>query len=126
MLSVILAGKICKRFEEGGKPYTALSLKLNTGIPVRIVNDLLYDMTKIHVLIEVTSDEKGEESFYLPAEPTSRLSVGTLIDRLESLGRWTLELDMHMLDSANWRNIIKARSAYLDSQHEILLKDIEN
>ena len=83
-------------------------------------------MTKIHVLIEVTSDEKGEESFYLPAEPTSRLSVGTLIDRLESFGRWTLELDMHMLDSANWRNIIKARSAYLDSQHEILLKDIEN
>lgn len=126
MLSVILASKICKRFEEGGKPYTALSLKLDTGIPVRIVNDLLYDMTRIHILIEVTSDEKGEESFYLPAEPTSRLSVGTLIDRLESLGKWALELDMHMLDSDNWRNIIKARSAYLDSQHEILLKDIEN
>lgn len=124
MLSVILAGKICHRFEYGGKPYTALALKLETGIPVRIVNDLLYDMTQVHVLIEVTSDEKGEESFYLPAEPTTRLSVGTLVDRLESWGRWTLDLDMHMLDSDNWRHIIKARSAYLESQHDILLKDV--
>lgn len=124
LLSVILAGKICKRFEDGGKPYTALSLKLETGIPVRIVNDLLYDMTKIHVLIEVTSDEKGDESFYIPAEPTSRLSVGALIDRLESHGKWSLEINMHMLASDKLRNVIKARSAYLDSQHEVLLKDI--
>lgn len=124
LLSVILAGKICKRFEDGGKPYTALALKLDTGIPVRIVNDLLYDMTRIHILIEVTSDEKGEESFYLPAEPTSRLSVGILIDRLESYGKWPLELNMHMLDTGKWKNIIKSRSAYLESQHEILLKDI--
>ena len=126
MLSVILASKICRRFEDGGKPYTALALKLETGIPVRIVNDLLYEMTNVHVLIEVTSDEKGEESFFLPAEPNSRLSVGTLVDRLESQGKWALELDMHMLDSANWRSIIKARSAYLDSQHGILLKDVGN
>ena len=75
-------------------------------------------------MMEVTSDQKGEESFYLPAEPTTRLSVGTLVDRLESRGRWTLDLDMHMLDSDNWRHIIKARSAYLESQHDILLKDV--
>lgn len=123
LLSVILAGKICKRFEDGGKPYTALALKLETGIPIRIVNDLLYDMTKIHVLIEVTCDEKGE-SFYIPAEPTSRLSVGALVDRLESHGKWSLEINMHMLASDKLRNLIKARSAYLDSQHKVLLKDM--
>lgn len=124
LLSVILAGKICKRFEDGGKPYTALALKLETGIPIRIVNDLLYNMTKIHVLIEVTCDEKGDESFYIPAEPTSRLSVGALVDRLESHGKWSLEINMHMLASDKLRNLIKARSAYLDSQHKVLLKDM--
>ena len=124
MLCVILASKVCKRFEQGGKPYTALDLKLETGIPVRIVNDLLYELTRVHVIIEVNGDEKGEEGYFQPAEPTSRLSVGLLIDRLESQGKWTMELDMHMLDSDNWRHIIKARSAYLDSQRGILLKDV--
>lgn len=124
MLCVILASKVCKRFEQGGKPYTALDLKLETGIPVRIVNDLLYELTRVHVIIEVNGDEKGEEGCFQPAEPTSRLSVGLLIDRLESQGKWTMELDMHMLDSDNWRHIIKARSAYLDSQRGILLKDV--
>lgn len=124
MLCVILASKVCKRFEQGGKPYTALDLKLETGIPVRIVNDLLYELMRVHVIIEVNGDEKGEEGCFQPAEPTSRLSVGLLIDRLESQGKWTMELDMHMLDSDNWRHIIKARSAYLDNQRGILLKDV--
>ena len=124
MLSAILAGLVCRRFEEGGKPYSALSLKLKTGIPVRVVNDLLYELTKVHVIIEVTSDEKGEESFYLPAEPTSRLSLGLLIDRLESQGHWTIDFDVHMIDSDFWRQAIKERSSYLDRQREILLKDI--
>ena len=73
---------------------------------------------------ETTADEKGEESLYQPAESTSRLSVGMLIDRLESQGRWTMELDMHKLSSANWKRVIKSRSDYLDSQRHILLKDM--
>ncbi len=124
MLSVMLASLVCKRFEEGGRPYSALELKLKTGIPVRVVNDLLYELTQVNVLIEVTADEKGEESLYQPAESTSRLSVGMLIDRLESQGRWTMELDMHKLSSANWKRVIKSRSDYLDSQRHILLKDM--
>lgn len=124
MLSVMLGSLICKRFEEGGKPYTALELKLETGIPVRIVNDLLYDLTRMHIIIEVTGDEKGEISCYQPAEPTSRLSVGLLIDRLESQGRWSLELDLHKFASENWKHVIKSRSDYLDNQRGILLKDM--
>lgn len=124
MLSVMLGSLICKRFEEGGRPYTALELKLETGIPVRIVNDLLYDLTRMHIIIEVTGDEKGEISCYQPAEPTSRLSVGLLIDRLESQGRWSLELDLHKFASENWKHLIKSRSDYLDNQRGILLKDM--
>lgn len=124
MLSVMLGSLICKRFEEGGRPYTALELKLETGIPVRIVNDLLYDLTRMHIIIEVTGDEKGEISCYQPAEPTSRLSVGLLIDRLESQGRWSLELDLHKFASENWKHVIKSRSDYLDNQRGILLKDM--
>lgn len=124
MLSALLASRICKRFEEGKRPYTALELKLETGIPIRITTDLLYELTKVNILTEVTADEKGEESFFQPAEALTRLSVGTLIDRLESHGKWNIDFDIHKLNSDSWRCIIKQRSDYLDSQRTVLLKDL--
>lgn len=124
MLSALLASRICKHFEEGKRPYTALDLKLETGIPIRITTDLLYELTKVHILTEITSDEKGEVSFFQPAETLTRLSVGTLIDRLESYGKWNIEFDFNKLKSDSWRHIIKQRSDYLDSQRTILLKDL--
>lgn len=124
MLCVILAGYVCRRFNDGGRPYTALELKMLTGIPIRITNDLLYEMTRIHILTELTSDEKGDESRFQPAEALHRLSIGVLIDRLESQGKWTLELDMHKIDTPAWKKIINNRTGYLDRQRDILLKDI--
>ncbi len=124
MLSVVLASYICKRFEKGGKPYTALELKLQTGIPIRITNDLLFELTKAHILTEITNDEKGEERTYQPAESLDHLSVGALIDRLESQGKWTMEFDMHQIDTPNWKHIIMLRKDYLTNQREILLKDL--
>ena len=124
MMSVMLAALICKRFDEGGRPYTALELKLKTDIPVRIVNDLLYELTRVHVIIEVMGDEKGQEVMFQPAETTERLSVGTLVSRLESEGRWPIEIDKALLDSDNWRRIIAMRTDYIDRQSKVLLKDM--
>ncbi len=124
MLSILLASCICKRFDKGGKPYTALELKLETGIPIRITNDLLYELTKIHVITEITNDDKGEERTYQPAESLTLLNVGTLVDRLEAEGKWTMEFDMHTLDTPNWKKIMKLRKDYLNGQRDILLKDL--
>lgn len=124
MMSVMLAALICKRFDEGGRPYTALELKLKTDIPVRIVNDLLYELTRVHVIIEVMGDEKGQEVMFQPAETTERLSVGTLVSRLESEGHWPIEVDKALLDSDNWRRIIAMRTDYIDRQSKVLLKDM--
>lgn len=124
MLSVVLASHICKRFNAGEKPYTALDLKIITGIPIRIVNDLLYELSNVNIITEVMIDEKGEECRYQPAESTERLSVGTIIDRLESRGKWTVDLDLHNMGTTKWRDVIKSRNDYLEKQRLILLKDL--
>ena len=124
MLGIILAGLVCKNFSEGRKPYTALQLKLKTGIPIRIVNELLYELTRINILTEITNDEKGETSYYQPAECVTRLSVGLLIDRMEAFGKWNLKLNTQLLDTPGWHNVIKLRTRYLSCQRQILLKDI--
>ena len=124
LLCLVISSRICHRFSEGGKPYSALKLKLDTGIPIRIVNDLLYELVQIGILTEIPGGDKDGESLYQPAECLSRLSVGTLIDRLEAHGKWSLTIDVKRLSSEAWKNIIAERNAYLNSQREVLLKDL--
>ena len=124
LLSALLMKLICKRFDEGKKPYTALQLKLETGIPIRITHDLLYQLTQVHMLTEMAHDEKGDEKVYQPAETLSRLTVGTLIDRLESQGRWRLDIDLQTFGCEQLTKVINSRKLYLREQRNILLKDL--
>jgi len=124
MLSALLMSRICKRFASGQKPYSALELRKETAVPIRFVNDLLYDMTEAGLLIEVTSDEKGETSHFIPAEDLKNMTVGTLIDRLESAGRWKIDLDLSELFHGEWSKAVELRSIYLRESRKILLQDL--
>ena len=124
LLSAYLMTLICRRFEEGKKPYTALELKLETNIPIRITHDLLENLTRVHLLSEMTNDEKGTEAVYQPAESTARLSVGMMIDRLEAEGKWKLTPDLQLFKSDELMKAIRQRKDYLQKQRDILFKDI--
>lgn len=124
LLCLVLVSRICRNFSEGGKPLSALKLKLATGIPIRIVNDLIYQLVQINILTEIPGGDKDGESLYQPAECITRLSVGTLIDRMEAQGKWSLTIDVKQLSSTAWKKIIAERNTYLNSQREVLLKDL--
>jgi len=62
LLNALLLSRICKRFANGQKPLTALELSKQTTIPIRIVNDLLFEQMQAGLIIEITADEKGETS----------------------------------------------------------------
>ncbi len=124
MLCALLMSRICKRFAEGRKPYSVLELRKETNIPIRFVNDLLYELIDANLLIEVTSDEKGEESRFMPSEDLSNLTLGTMIDRLEARGRWKIDLDVSGLLSQEWGKAIGARSNYLKTMRGIFLQEL--
>lgn len=124
IMSMMLMSHICRRFEKGEKPYTALELKLKTNIPIRVAQELLYELTNMHMVSEVTSDEKGEESVYQPAEDLARLSVGLLIERYESAGKWEISLNMKDADHRKWNATIANHARYIEAQKSILLKDL--
>ena len=124
IMSMMLMSHICRRFEKGEKPYTALELKLKTNIPIRVAQELLYELTSMHMVSEVTSDEKGEESVYQPAEDLARLSVGLLIERYESVGKWEISLNLKDADHGKWNATIANHARYIEAQKSILLKDL--
>ena len=124
MLSVLLMSRVCRRFADGRKAPTADELREETGIPIRIVNDLLYRLIEARLLIEISSDEKGEASQFVPAESLDNLSVGVLIDRLEAQGRWQIDLPVRQLMSGEWSKVIGQRSDYLRLSRTIRLEDL--
>ena len=124
MLSALLMSRLCHRFAEGGKPYTAVALRDETTVPIRIVNDLLFELMEAGLIIEVTSDEKAETAHYMPAEDITNLTLGTMIDRLESQGTWKMDLDVGTLFSEQWGKAMEQRYNYLHALRDIPLKDL--
>jgi len=124
MISAILMSRICKRFADGKTAPSADDLRIETGIPIRIVNDLLYKLAEAKLVIEVSSDEKGGISTFVPAESLNNLSVGVMIDRLEAQGSWKLDLPLTNLMNAEWSRAIVLRSAYLRQEHDVRLENL--
>lgn len=125
MLSAMLMSLICKRYGKGEEPYTALQLKLETGLPIRVANDLLYDLCEAHLLNEYSrGDEKGEDPVFVPAEDLANLSVGTLIERLDGRGSWHLRISRDGERSPEWaKPYLRDRDSLL-RQRDVLLKDL--
>ncbi len=124
MLSALIMGHICRRFAEGARPLTADELRRCTSIPIRIVNDLLYKLIEARLLVELSSDEKGESSRYMPAESLQNLSLGVMIDRLEAQGRWQIDLPVSRLFSSSWVHGVEARMNYLRQMRDVRLEDL--
>ena len=75
-------------------------------------------------MAEITVDEKGETSRFMPAEDIKNLTLGTMIDRLESHGSWKINLDVSELFSDTWSKAMELRSNYLRDARQILLQDL--
>ena len=123
VIYTMLMGHICRRFDEGGTPYTINELRDKTGVPIRVVNDLIYNLVEAHLAIEITSDENGEPSRFVPAMSVDKLSLGIMIDSIESSGKWQLEWYRQNLVQSQWLKAISVRSNYLKQSRELLLKD---
>ena len=124
LLNALLLSRICKRFANGQKPLTALELSKQTTIPIRIVNDLLYQQMQAGLVIEISSDEKGETSCFMPAEDIKNITLGAMIDRMESYGQWKIDLDVSELFSEQWGRAMELRSTYLRDARQILVQDL--
>ena len=115
LLCSVLLSHICRRFSEGRKPYTALDLKIATNIPIRITQDLLYTLVRAGLLSESSAEGKDAEPTYQPALPLEKMSIGTFVERLDSLGEWQLDIDLHeQLCSVAWKEYLESRKMFLE------------
>lgn len=126
LLSIILMNHICRRFQEGKHPLSSTELKNATGIPMSVTRDLLYKLVKANLLTEILSDVKNSELRYQPALSLEKITVGSMIDRLEASGKCEFPVDLksQLKDLKHWSNVIELRHEYLDKLSEYRLDKI--
>ena len=84
-LRLLLMCRICKRFQEGGSPFTSHTLSADTRLPQTLVRMMLEELVEMQLLVE-THNEKGTKTHYLPAFDIHRMTVREVMQHIDSFG----------------------------------------
>lgn len=114
LLSLILVSKICRRFVEGSRPYSATALARETNIPLSVVRDLLNTLVKADVLSQNIGQKAGKDYTYQPAMSLDKMSVGVVLGRLEACGvcNFSLDLKSQLDNKDTLRKVLDIRKRY--------------
>jgi membrane protein len=123
ILTLLISYHIIKNFEEGGEPWNTDILSHRLGIPIRLVNELVFELVNAGILAELAADNPKERS-YQPAVDINKITVEyvytqmeleggdqMVVTETEELGRIT-KIHEHILHSIK------------ESPSNILVKDI--
>lgn len=91
LLSLLVTSRVIKNFIRGEKPMTALDISSQLGIPIRFVNEILFDLIKSRIF-SVVEIEGEDRRGHQPAIDVSGLTIQDVMDALETRGMNTLPL----------------------------------
>lgn len=123
-ICILIMALICKRFETGDRPYTAEEISSEHKIPIRLVNQILYQLQEINLIHEVMTDAKSDTVIYLPSMDINHLNVALLLDKLDTYGSEAFKIDKDKEFQDEWEALTRAREEYYKSSSKILLKDL--
>ena len=85
LLALRVAQLVIKRFTKGEKAWGNQRISTELEIPIRLVNQILYELVTSGILSEVLSG-KDEGTAYEPARDPGMLTIGYVVDALEQSG----------------------------------------
>ena len=123
LLALQIAHACIKNFHNGDKPRSAEQISHDLEIPIRLVNQILFELVQCQVLSEAreTSDS---EALFLPAMNIDKLSINYVIQALDNLGTG----DIPVAQSQELNKLSGCLAEFTEtigkSQANLLLKDI--
>ena len=121
----ILMNRICKHFQQDEPHPTALQLKQETGIPIRVVKALLNELVELRLLSVNTLGDVDKDYTYQPHSSLEHCNMGKLIDTLDehSKGNSNQRIQVDEL-KGKWEDVIKLRKEYINQLHNIPISDL--
>ena len=84
-LALMIMHMIIRNFVVGEKPISAEKISRSLKIPVRLVRDILEDLTGVH-LVSVIHEHEQKERLYQPAIDINKISVSFVLSKLDRKG----------------------------------------
>lgn len=122
-LTLFLTYVIIKRFENEEPPLKNDEIAATYKLPIRLVNQILTELTDISVIIEIT-DEDIKTRAYQPAMDINKLTVKMLLEKHESKGAELFLSNKNPILDEFWHKHIKLNLSCTESNPELLIKDI--
>ena len=121
----ILMNHICNNFKNNQPHLTALQLRQATGIPIRIVKELLNELVEVRLLSVSISNNSAEELSYLPHSSLEYCNMGKLMEKLENryTGVGERRITVDELEG-KWKDVEKLHQDYLNKLQDISLSDL--
>jgi membrane protein len=85
LLALRITQDLIRRFAAGEKPSTAGEISNRLEIPIRFVNDILFELVRSRILSPAIVPENGERA-YQPARDIDSLTIRFVLDALEERG----------------------------------------
>ncbi|MBQ8502180.1 MAG: YihY/virulence factor BrkB family protein [Bacteroides sp.] len=123
-VAVLIMSLVAKRFQKNQPPYSAEAISEECQIPIRLTHQVISLLQDVNLLHEVTTDAKSEEIAYQPSIDLAQLSVGLLLDRLDTYGSEEFKIDKENEYKDEWRILLQAKEAYYNETRQVLLKDL--
>ena len=121
-LCILLLSAIAHRFAEGMPPHSVHSLSHDSGLPHTIIQGLIYELTAAGLISE-TNDDTGRRQHYLPKQDIHRMTINSIIHRLDTHGIGRIPLNWSE-GNANWNEIRKIRASLTVANGETTLADL--
>lgn len=123
LLALRIAHSCVKNFSNGDNPQSAGQISHTLEIPIRLVNQILFELVQCRVLSEARETSESE-ALFLPAMNIDKLSISYVIQALDSLGTE----DIPVAQSRELSKLSECLAEFIDtigkSQANLLLKDI--
>jgi membrane protein len=123
LLSLLIVQRLVKKFCNGEKPADASQLAHELEIPIRLVRQILYELSESAVLSEVRNS-KDREFAYQPATDVDKITIKFVTDQLERHG--TSDIPVAKLGELDkLYNYLRQLGEVIEkSPANVLLKDI--
>ena len=117
--------QLCARnFVDSAAPWTADQIAQKFDLPIRLLNQVLFELTEAGILAEARLEQGGKEIGYLPARDVSGMTIAAVNELLDQHGINDLPIvrseQMNKLES----HLQHARTVFADSPDNLLLKDL--
>lgn len=123
LIALRIAHVCVKNFCNGDRPWSAAKISHNLEIPIRLVNQILFELEQCRVLSE-TIEEEESDPCYQPARSVDTLSVSSVVLALDGLGTNDIPLAPSQELSKISDCLDGFRSIINQSEANLLLKNI--